>query len=82
MIVPTGSLYIEVMASENTLMEGFKLQHRQIDVEKARSEVMSRTIDNFRRIKRVLNSQLEDPEIEKIVNVMGPGAENISVDDS
>jgi len=81
MIVPTGSLYIEVMASENTLMEGFKLNHRQIDVEKARAEVMSRTVDNLRRIKRVLKSQLEDPEIEKIVNITGAGG-NIDVDES
>ena len=81
MIVPTGSLYIEVMASENTLMEGFKLQHRQIDVEKARAGVMSQSIDNFRRIKRILKSDLEDPEIEKIVKVTGDG-DPIDVDES
>lgn len=82
MIVPTGSLYIEVMASENSLMEEFKLSHRQIDVHKARAEVMSQTIDNLRRIKRVLNSQLEDPEIEKIVNISGPVGATIDVDDA
>ena len=81
MIVPTGSLYIEVMASENTLMEGFKLDHRQIDVEKARADVMAQKIDNLRRIKRVLKSELEDPEIEKIVNVSGRTNEPIDVDD-
>ncbi len=81
MIVPTGSLYIEVMASENTLMESFKLHHRQIDVEKARAEVMSQTIDNLRRIKRVLKSELEDPEIEKIVNIRGAVGATIDVDE-
>jgi hypothetical protein len=82
MIVPTGSLYIEVMASENTLMEGFKLHHRQIDVEKARADVMSQTIDNLRKIKRVLKSELEDPDIEKVVNVTGRVGTTIDVDDS
>jgi hypothetical protein len=82
MIVPTGSLYIEVMASENSLMEEFKLHHRKIDVEKARADVMSQTIDNLRKIKRVLKSELEDPDIEKVVNVTGRVGETINVDDS
>lgn len=82
MIVPTGSLYIEVMASENTLMETFKLDHRQIDVEKARAEVMAQSIDNLRKIKRVLNSELEDPDIEKVINVIGAGSNPIVVDDN
>jgi hypothetical protein len=82
MIVPTGSLYIEVMASENTLMESFKLHHRQIDVEKARAEVMTQTIDNFRRIKRVLNSSLEDPDIEKVVNITGGVGASVVVDEA
>jgi hypothetical protein len=72
-VVPTSSLYIEVMTSANTLMEDFKLQHRKMDVEKVRAEVLGVNIENLRKAKRIAEDKLEDPNIDKRITI-GPGA--------
>lgn len=74
-VVPTSSLYIEVMASDHTLMEEFKLQHRQLDVEKARAENLDRRIEALRKAKRIVSGQLEDPSVDKLISI-APGVGN------
>lgn len=74
-VVPTSSLYIEVMASDHTLMEEFKLQHRQLDVEKSRSENLDRRIEALRKAKRIVVGKLEDPSVDKRISIE-PGVGN------
>jgi hypothetical protein len=74
-VVPTNSLYIEVMASDHTLMEEFKLQHRQLDVEKARNENLDRRIETLRKAKRIVTGELDDPSVDKRISIE-PGVGN------
>jgi hypothetical protein len=70
-IVPTNSLYIEVMTSANTILEDFKLQHREWDVYKVQEEVRMQALENLRYAKRILMDELEDPRIEKKIVIEG-----------
>lgn len=63
-IVGTGNLYIECLPGAHSVMEQFKNLHRQIDVKAAQEELRTKAIDNIRRAKRILNEDLEDPDIE------------------
>lgn len=72
-IVPTNSLYIEVMTSANTILEDFKLQHREWDVYKVQEEVRMQAMENLRYAKRILMDQLEQPRIEKKIVIEGGG---------
>jgi hypothetical protein len=79
-IVPTNSLYIEMMVSANSLLEDFKLQHREWDVYKVQEEVQMQALENLRMAKRILTGQLEDPKIDKKIVVEGSVGANIDVD--
>jgi len=70
-IVPTSSLYIEMLLSSNTLLEDFKLLHREWDVYKVQEEVQLQALENLRVTKRVLEDKLEDPKIDKKIVVQG-----------
>ena len=70
-IVPTNSLYIEVMTSANTILEDFKLQHREWDVYKVQEEVRMQALENLRYAKRILMDELEQPKIEKKIVIEG-----------
>ena len=70
-IVPTGSLYIEMLLSANTLLEDFKLFHREWDVYKVQGEVQLAALENLRLSKRILQDKLDDPKIDKTILVQG-----------
>jgi hypothetical protein len=63
-IVPSNSLYIEALPGAHSVMEKFKHLHRQIDVKTAQENLRRIATDNVRRAQRVLDGDLEDPEIE------------------
>jgi len=73
-IVPTGSLFIEMLPSDKSLLEDFKLKHREWDVYKVQAEVRKMELENIRYAARLLKDEREDPEIERKVVVEGNGA--------
>jgi len=70
-VVATDSLYIDAYPSEHSLVEDFKLLHRAVDVKKVQAEVREMELDNIRQAARILNSNLEDPDIEKKIVIEG-----------
>ena len=79
-IVPTNSLYIEMLLSANTLLEDFKLFHREWDVYKVQGEVQMQVMENLRMARRILEDKLEDPKIDKKIIVEGNTGTSIDVD--
>lgn len=77
-IVPSNSLYIEALPGTHPLLEDFKLIHRAIDVKKVQAEARHAELENLRLAARLSNSELGDPDIEKVV-VVGSG-QNVTVD--
>lgn len=73
-IVPTGSLFIEMLPSDKSLLEDFKLKHREWDVYKVQAEVRRMELENIRYAARLLNAEREDPDVEKQVIINGTGA--------
>ncbi|CAN5236585.1 hypothetical protein BH23BAC1_BH23BAC1_36680 [soil metagenome] len=80
-IVPTGSMFIEMLPSDKTLLEDFKLKHREWDVFKVQAEVRKMELENIRYAARLLNSEREDPDIERQIVVHGKNGVHIDVDD-
>ena len=72
-VVPTGSLYIEALPAQRSILEDFKLAHRALDVEKVRAEVRQAEIENLRRAARLLAGEREDPDVDRRVIVSGSG---------
>lgn len=72
-VVPTNSVFIEALPGSHALLEDFKLAHRAIDVKKAQAEARSEEIENLRKAYRLLEKELGDPEIDKVIAV-GKGA--------
>ena len=70
-IVPTDSLFIEALPAKHALLEDFKLMHRAIDVKKVQAEVREMELDNLRVASRILQNDLEDPDVEKKIVVQG-----------
>jgi hypothetical protein len=70
-IVPTGSLFIEALPAETSLMERFKMIHRAVDVKKVQAEVRHAEIENLRIVDRMLHGEREDPDVEKKIVVTG-----------
>ena len=73
-VIPSGSLYIEVYPSANGLLENFKLFHRELDVYKVQADVRRAELENLRLADRLLNSEREDPDIERKIVVEGAGS--------
>lgn len=76
-IVPTDSLYIEALPGAHPILEDFKLLHRAIDVKKVQAEVREMELENVRRAERILQDQLEDPEIEAKYVFEGGGSATV-----
>jgi hypothetical protein len=70
-IVPTGSLFIEMLTSSESLLEDYKQEHRGVDVQKAKAELFKTELENARYIARLLNEEREDPDVEKKIVVDG-----------
>lgn len=80
-IVPTGSLFIEMLPSDKSLMEDFKLKHREWDVYKVQAEVRKMELENVRYAARLLKDEIGDPDVDKKIVVLGDGVDpNIDVD--
>jgi hypothetical protein len=65
--IPSGSLFIEALPAEHSLIEEFKARHRAVDVKKVQAEVRKLELENIRYAARVLGDELEDPDVEKKV---------------
>ena len=76
-VVPTGSLFIETLVDQNAILEDYKLVHRELDVFKAEEEGRKGALENLRLASRLLNAELEDPDIEKKIVVEGNGVRPI-----
>lgn len=70
-VIPTGSMFIELLPSDRSLLEDFKLKHREWDVYKVQAEVRRMELENVRYAARLLNAEMEDPDIEKKIVVEG-----------
>ncbi len=70
-IVPTDSLFIEMLPSDKSLLEDFKLQHRAWDVKKVQAETREMELENIRLAARLLAEQYDDPDVEKRIEVIG-----------
>jgi hypothetical protein len=80
-VIPTGSMFIELLPSDRSLLENFKLKHREWDVYKVQAEVRRMELENLRYAARLLNAEMDDPEIEKKIVFTGNGAQpSINVD--
>lgn len=81
-IVPTGQLFIEALPGSHPLLEDFKLEHRLVDVMKARAEVRRDELENLRLASRLVEGQdtkalLGDPHVDKQVVVVSDGKSTI-----
>jgi hypothetical protein len=74
-VIPTGSMFIELLPSDRSLLEDFKLRHREWDVYKVQAEVRRMELENVRYAARLLNSEMEDPDIEKKIVFTGNGTQ-------
>jgi hypothetical protein len=72
--IPSNSLYMQMLVDSGKALEGFKEEHRKMDVLKVKAEVRAAELDNLRRAKLVLADKLEDPNIESVKNVYYRGA--------
>lgn len=72
-IVPTDSLFIEMLPSDQSLLEDFKLQHRAWDVQKVKAETREMELENLRLAARLLDGQYDDPDVDKKIMVEGNG---------
>lgn len=72
-IIPTGSLFLEMLPSDRSLLEDFKLRHREWDVHKVQAEVRKLELENIRYAARILNQERGDPDVEKKIVVRGGG---------
>jgi hypothetical protein len=65
---------MQMLVDSGKALEGFKEEHRKMDVLKVKAEVRAAELDNLRRAKLVLADKLEDPNIESVKNVYYRGA--------
>lgn len=79
-VVPTNSLFIEVLPGTHPLLENFKLRHRELDVYKAQEDVRRAGLEALRLASRLINAEREDPDIEKKIVVEGSVTPAIDVD--
>lgn len=70
-VVPSDLLFIAALTGTHPLLEDFKLNHRGLDVLKAAAELEEMQVDIIRKKARLLNKDLDDPEIDKRVVIAG-----------
>lgn len=66
-VVPTDSLYIEALPAAQPILEDYQLQHRAVDVDRARAEVVRGSLENLRVAARLLGGEFTDEVDRKIV---------------
>lgn len=77
-VVPSGELFIEALPGSHPLLEDFKLQHRAVDLEKSSQDLVHSRIQSIRHVKRLMENELSDPNIDK--NIQINGTANLNVD--
>ncbi|SCZ01318.1 hypothetical protein [Microvirga guangxiensis] len=81
-IVPTGSLYIEALPASTSLHEGLKRLQRSMEVKLTQENVRSAALRNLLLAHRILNDELDDPDIDKKVVITGIAAgPTVPIDD-
>lgn len=70
-VVPMNGLYLEALVGQHPILEPFKRKHRDMDVKKVEAEVFEQRIENIRLEARLLNLDLDDPQIDKNVRFEG-----------
>lgn len=70
-VIPTGSLFIDLLPGHHSALESFKRQHRAIDVANAVGDVFTQKLEHLRMAARIAADQLSDPDIEKVVITNG-----------
>ncbi|MEM7368154.1 MAG: hypothetical protein AAF587_06095 [Bacteroidota bacterium] len=68
-IIPSDSLFIECLPGTRSNLEPFKLMHRAIDVKKVQAEVRDMELENLRSAARLLNDNLDDPDVESVKHI-------------
>jgi hypothetical protein len=68
-----------MLLSANSLLEDFKLFHREWDVYKIEEEVQLAALENLRVSRRILEDKLEDPKTDKRILVEGGVATSLDV---
>jgi hypothetical protein len=69
--IPTGSLFIEALPGGHPVLEDFKLFHRALDVRQVMADLVSRQLEQLRLGARIIRDELDDPNVDKKVNVVG-----------
>ena len=76
-VLPLNCLYVEALPGAKSLLEPFKLQHRAIDVQKAKAERYAMILENARLEARLHSLDFEDPQIDKLVKLEGTASQVI-----
>ncbi|MDP8929073.1 MAG: hypothetical protein M3O70_11010 [Actinomycetota bacterium] len=63
-VVPTDSLYAELLTSGRSLIEPFKKEHRSLDVAQVRAENRRNELENLRVAARIATGELADPDMD------------------
>ncbi len=66
-VIPTGSLFIELLPGKHSAMESFQRQHRRVDVADAVADVITKRLEHLRVAARIAADKLGDPSTEKVV---------------
>jgi hypothetical protein len=64
-VVDTTNLWLSLLPGDGSILEPFKRQHRQLDVEVSRTELA-------RRLMRLHEGRLGDPDADKQIRIKGP----------
>jgi len=80
-VVPTGEVFIEALPGAHPILEDFKLQHRQYDMQKAATEVTLAEVEILRRAARLQDGDASDPKVDKTVQIDGAAGSVIISDD-
>jgi hypothetical protein len=70
-VVSTGSLFIEALPGGHPVLEDFKLFHRALDVQQVRADLVSKQLEQLRLGARIIGDELDDPNVDKKINVLG-----------
>jgi len=73
LLLETNNLLLDIDVGKTPVLEDFKRLHRAIDVMKELEEYYKRKDENLRRILRIRNNDLSDPDIENLTVIQEPG---------
>jgi hypothetical protein len=71
LMVPTGSLFIEALPGGHPVLEDFKLFHRALDVQQVMADLVGKQLEQLRLGARIIGDELDDPNVDRKINVLG-----------